>query len=110
MKVAQLYRSKYVYIKLGKDTKYQPTYKQADFLNVISLLHQNILGALRFFRVCVSKTDEFFNQNLLKHNILESTIRVLLDTDGRDCLLNSACLDFFETIRKVHKRRSNSPG
>lgn len=60
-----------------------------------------MLGALRFFRVCVAVGDEFYNRSLIKQNIFEPTIRVLLDTNGRDCLLNSACLDLLEFIRKV---------
>ncbi|EPB86441.1 hypothetical protein HMPREF1544_06803 [Mucor circinelloides 1006PhL] len=73
VRVMQLYRSKYAYIKLG---------------------------GLRFFRVCVSICDEFYNRSLIKSNIFEATIRVLLDTNGQDCLLNSACLDLLEYIRK----------
>ncbi|KAL9555421.1 hypothetical protein MBANPS3_002361 [Mucor bainieri] len=73
VRVMQLYRSKYAYIKLG---------------------------GLRFFRVCVSICDEFYNRSLIKNNIFEATIRVLLDTKGQDCLLNSACLDLLEFIRK----------
>ncbi|KAI8094717.1 component of IIS longevity pathway SMK-1-domain-containing protein [Thamnidium elegans] len=73
LRVAQLYRSKYAYIKLV---------------------------ALKFFRTCISLADDFYNRNLTKHNIFEPTIRVLLDTDSRDCLLNSACLDLLEFIRK----------
>lgn len=72
-KVAQLYRSKYAYVKLV---------------------------ALRFFRACVTLSDDFYNLNLVKQNIFEPTIRLLLDTDGKDCLLNSACLDLIEHIRR----------
>ncbi|KAI8643853.1 component of IIS longevity pathway SMK-1-domain-containing protein [Parasitella parasitica] len=72
-RVLQLYRSKYAYIKLG---------------------------GLRFFRVCVSVCDEFYNRNLIKSNIFEGTIRVLLDTNGQNCLLNSACLELLDFIRK----------
>ncbi|KAI7896594.1 component of IIS longevity pathway SMK-1-domain-containing protein [Mucor mucedo] len=73
LKITQLYRSKYKHVKLA---------------------------ALRFFRTCIALSDEFYNRNLIKHNIFEPTIRVLLDTDGRDCLLNSACLELLEFIRK----------
>jgi len=48
----------------------------------------------------VSICDEFYNRSLIKSNIFEATIRVLLDTNGQDCLLNSACLDLLEYIRK----------
>ncbi|KAI9345765.1 component of IIS longevity pathway SMK-1-domain-containing protein [Pilaira anomala] len=73
LKVAQLYRSKYAYVKLV---------------------------ALKFFRTCVSFCDDFCNTQLIDHNIFEPTIRVLLDTNGKDCLLNSACLDLLEFIRR----------
>lgn len=59
------------------------------------------VGALRFFRVCVTMSDEFYQKTLIKHNVFEPTIRVLLDTNGRDCLLNSACLELLEYIRKA---------
>ncbi|KAG0163527.1 Platinum sensitivity protein [Apophysomyces sp. BC1034] len=58
------------------------------------------LAALRLFRTCISLTDDFYNRHLVKHNIFEPTIRVVLDTDGRDNLLNSACLELLEFIRK----------
>ncbi|CDS11906.1 hypothetical protein LRAMOSA04102 [Lichtheimia ramosa] len=58
------------------------------------------LAALRFFRACVGVMDPFYNQNLIKQNVFEPTIRVLLDTDGRNNLLNSACLEILEFIRK----------
>ncbi|KAJ8662157.1 hypothetical protein O0I10_001850 [Lichtheimia ornata] len=58
------------------------------------------LAALRFFRACVGVMDGFYNQNLIKQNVFEPTIRVLLDTDGRNNLLNSACIEILEFIRK----------
>ncbi|ORZ17865.1 component of IIS longevity pathway SMK-1-domain-containing protein [Absidia repens] len=76
-KVAQLYRSRQSWIKLS---------------------------ALRFFRTCVGLLDDFFNRHLIKHNIFESTIRVLLDTDGKANLLNSACLELLEFIRSENPK------
>ncbi|KAI9019970.1 component of IIS longevity pathway SMK-1-domain-containing protein [Phycomyces nitens] len=58
------------------------------------------LAALRLVRACVGLKDEFYNRHLVKHDIFEPIIRVLLDTDGRDNLLNSACLELFDFIRK----------
>ncbi|KAI9474257.1 MAG: component of IIS longevity pathway SMK-1-domain-containing protein [Benjaminiella poitrasii] len=72
-RVIQLYRSKYTYIKLS---------------------------ALRFIRTCISASDANYNQVMINENAFEPTIRVLLDTNGRDCLLNSAFLELFEYIRK----------
>lgn len=71
------------------------THQWLHFANILLLK-----GGLRFFRVCVSIRDEFYNRSLIKNNIFEATIRVLLDTKGQDCLLNSACLDLLEFIRK----------
>ncbi|KAI8885277.1 DUF625-domain-containing protein [Backusella circina FSU 941] len=73
LKIAQFYRCKQICIKLA---------------------------ALRVFRVCIGTSDEFYHQHLIKLNIFEPTIRVLLDTNGRDCLLNSACLDILEFIKR----------
>lgn len=68
------------------------------------MLNSRILAALRFFRACVGVMDGFYNQNLIKQNVFEPTIRVLLDTDGRNNLLNSACIEILEFIRKVKFR------
>ncbi|KAF7721217.1 Platinum sensitivity protein [Apophysomyces ossiformis] len=58
------------------------------------------LAAVRVFRTCIGLTDDFYNRHLVKHNIFEPIIRVILDTDGRDNLLNSACLELLEFVRK----------
>ncbi|KAI8138592.1 component of IIS longevity pathway SMK-1-domain-containing protein [Fennellomyces sp. T-0311] len=58
------------------------------------------LAALRVFRTCIGLMDEFYTRQLMKFNIFEPTIRVLLDTDGRNNLLNSACLEVLEFIRR----------
>lgn len=98
LKITQLYRSKYKHVKLG-------TKKTINNDNrfLLTFFFKKILtsAALRFFRTCIALSDEFYNRNLIKHNVFEPTIRVLLDTDGRDCLLNSACLELLEFIRKV---------
>ncbi|KAI8339584.1 component of IIS longevity pathway SMK-1-domain-containing protein [Chlamydoabsidia padenii] len=71
VKVAQLYRSRLNWVKIA---------------------------ALRFFRVCVGLLDDFYNRHLIKHNVFESTIRLLLDTDGKGNVLNSNCLELLEFI------------
>ena len=65
------------------------------------MLNLRILAALRFLRACIGIMDGFYNQNLIKQNVFEPTIRVLLDTDGRNNLLNSACIEMIEFVRKV---------
>lgn len=91
-KILQLYRCNRGYVKLGK-------HHTRDY--VCKMLTMPDLAALRFFRACVGVMDPFYNQNLIKQNVFEPTIRVLLDTDGRNNLLNSACLEILEFIRKV---------
>ncbi|ORY98013.1 component of IIS longevity pathway SMK-1-domain-containing protein [Syncephalastrum racemosum] len=73
VKIVQLYRCPEIYLKLA---------------------------ALRVIRACVGTRDDFYIRNLINHNVFEPTIRVLLDTDGRDNLLNSACLELLDYIRK----------
>ncbi|KAI8380880.1 component of IIS longevity pathway SMK-1-domain-containing protein [Radiomyces spectabilis] len=58
------------------------------------------LAALRLVRTCVGTMDDFYIRFMIKNNLFEPTIRVLLDTDGQNNLLNSACLELFEFIRK----------
>ncbi|KAI9474829.1 component of IIS longevity pathway SMK-1-domain-containing protein [Zychaea mexicana] len=72
VKIAQLYRCKQSHLKLA---------------------------ALRVFRTCIGLSDKF-TRLLIKFNVFEPTIRVLLDTDGRYNALNSACLEMLEYIRR----------
>ncbi|KAJ3283863.1 Platinum sensitivity protein [Rhizoclosmatium sp. JEL0117] len=58
------------------------------------------LAALRFFRTCFGMKDEFYNRHFLKHDIFSAILTCLKSTEGRYNLLNSACLDVFEFIRK----------
>lgn len=46
--------------------------------------------------------DEFYiTQVLLKNEIIESIMKAFLESKQKNNLLNSACLEMFETIRKV---------
>lgn len=38
---------------------------------------------------------------MIKNNLFEPILNVVLETMPRDNLLNSACLEFFEFIRRV---------
>ncbi|KAI9319885.1 component of IIS longevity pathway SMK-1-domain-containing protein [Dichotomocladium elegans] len=62
------------------------------------------LSAVKFVRTCVGILDGFYIQSLIKNNVFEPTIRILLDTDGKDNLLNSACIELLEFIRKENIR------
>lgn len=62
------------------------------------------LAALRYFRVCVGMNDEFFNRHLIKNNLFEPIVDLLLISSKKDNLLNSAMLEFFETIRRENMK------
>jgi protein phosphatase-4 regulatory subunit 3 len=57
------------------------------------------LSALRYFRACISMKDEFYNKHLIKNSIFKSIIQMLSETERRNNLLNSACLELFVFIR-----------
>ncbi|KAJ3066540.1 Platinum sensitivity protein [Podochytrium sp. JEL0797] len=58
------------------------------------------LAALRFFRTCVGMKDEFYNRHLVKCDFLGAVVACWEGTGGKYNLLNSACLDVFEYVRK----------
>ncbi|EPS45663.1 hypothetical protein H072_362 [Dactylellina haptotyla CBS 200.50] len=58
------------------------------------------LAALKFFRACVQLNDEFYNRQLIKNKLLEPILNIVIDTMPKDNLLNSACLEFFEFIKR----------
>ena len=45
--------------------------------------------------------DEFYNRQLVKHKLLEPILNIVIETMPKDNLLNSACLEFFEFIKRV---------
>ncbi|RQM06622.1 hypothetical protein DH86_00001259, partial [Scytalidium sp. 3C] len=58
------------------------------------------LTALKFFRNLIQLQDEFYNQQMMQEHLFEPILNLLLETMPRDNLLNSACLEFFDFIRK----------
>ena len=62
-----------------------------------------LLAALRFIRACIGTKDEIVYRHFInKEDIFGHIVRALLTTKGKDNLINSACLEFFEFIRKVN--------
>ena len=59
------------------------------------------LAALRVLRISLGTKDEFYRRLLIKLDVFGPIFRTLLDTGGRYNVLNSACLEFFDFIRKV---------
>ncbi|KAG0265149.1 Platinum sensitivity protein [Mortierella polycephala] len=47
---------------------------------------------------CIAN-DEFFHRHLVKQNVIQQIVELLLSTNNRNNLLNSACIEFFDFIR-----------
>lgn len=58
------------------------------------------LIALKWFRTCIGLQDEFHNRQLIQHRLFEPILNIVYETMPRDNLLNSACLEFFEYIKR----------
>ena len=58
------------------------------------------LTALKFFRTAVSLQDQFYAAQVVKGGAFDAILGIVIDTMPRDNLLNSACLEMFEFIRK----------
>jgi protein phosphatase 4 regulatory subunit 3 len=58
------------------------------------------LSALKFFRTAISLQDPFYAAQIIKSEAFDSILGIVIDTMPRDNLLNSACLEMFEFIRK----------
>ncbi|KAK3064844.1 Platinum sensitivity protein, partial [Teratosphaeriaceae sp. CCFEE 6253] len=58
------------------------------------------LSALKWFRTCVGLQDEFHNRQFIQHRLFEPILNIVYETMPRDNLLNSACLELFEYIKR----------
>lgn len=58
------------------------------------------LMALKWFRVCIGLQDEFHNRQLIQHRLFEPILNIVYETMPRDNLLNSACIELFEYIKR----------
>ncbi|KAF2277944.1 DUF625-domain-containing protein [Westerdykella ornata] len=58
------------------------------------------LGALKFFRACLNLNDDYLHRQMISQDVFEPILQIVFDTMPRDNLLNSACLEFFETIKR----------
>jgi protein phosphatase-4 regulatory subunit 3 len=57
--------------------------------------------ALKFYRTCIGLQDDFYNRQICKTHMFGPIIQIIIDTMPKNNLLNSACLEFFEFIRRV---------
>ncbi|KAI9723538.1 MAG: Platinum sensitivity protein [Chrysothrix sp. TS-e1954] len=58
------------------------------------------LVAIKYFRTCIGIQDEFHLRQIKDHRLLEPVLNLIIATMPRDNLLNSACLELFEYIRR----------
>ncbi|KAL5119333.1 Platinum sensitivity protein [Pleosporales sp. CAS-2024a] len=58
------------------------------------------LIALKYFRIVIGFHDETHNRQIIQHQLFDPILRILFATMPRDNLLNSACLELFEFIRR----------
>ncbi|KAI9804447.1 MAG: hypothetical protein M1825_001346 [Sarcosagium campestre] len=58
------------------------------------------LIALKFFRTCIQLQDDFYNRQIMQNNLFEPILNIVYETMPRDNLLNSACLELFEYIKR----------
>jgi protein phosphatase-4 regulatory subunit 3 len=58
------------------------------------------LMALKWFRICIGLQDEFHNRQFIQHGLFEPILNIVYETMPRDNLLNSACLELFEYIKR----------
>lgn len=59
---------------------------------------------MKFFRNLVGLQDEFYNSQLMQDHLFEPILDIVIDTMPKDNLLNSACLELFEYIKKEGNR------
>ncbi|KDE09645.1 hypothetical protein MVLG_00051 [Microbotryum lychnidis-dioicae p1A1 Lamole] len=62
------------------------------------------LAALRFFRACIQRNDDFYNRFLIKNDLFRPILDLAVSERDHDNLLGSACLDFFEFIKNVNAK------
>lgn len=58
------------------------------------------LSALKYFRSCIGLHENFYNRQIIQHNLFDPILNVLFESMPRDNLLNSACLELFEFIKR----------
>ncbi|KAF2201789.1 DUF625-domain-containing protein [Delitschia confertaspora ATCC 74209] len=58
------------------------------------------LTALKYFRTSVGLHDDFHTSQIIKNRLFEPILQILFETMPRNNLLNSACLELFEFIKR----------
>ncbi len=58
------------------------------------------LTALKWFRTCIALQDEFHNRQMMQNGLFEPILLMMEESSSRDNLVHSACLEFFEYIKR----------
>lgn len=58
------------------------------------------LTALKYFRTCIGLHDEFHNRQIIQNRLFDPILNIVYETMPRDNLLNSACLELFEFVKR----------
>lgn len=58
------------------------------------------LTAVKYFRTCLGLQDEFYFQQVTNNHIFGPILDIVIENGSRDNLLNSACLEIFEFVRR----------
>ncbi|EPQ30255.1 uncharacterized protein PFL1_02371 [Pseudozyma flocculosa PF-1] len=74
-----------------------------------SLLHSKEkhirLSALRFFKHCLASNNQFTNRHFIKIELFSTILGLVESEADRNNLVCSACLDFFELMRKANMKQ-----
>ncbi|KAJ9622623.1 Platinum sensitivity protein [Taxawa tesnikishii (nom. ined.)] len=68
-------------------------------------LERRQTSALKWFRTCIGLQDEFHNRQIIQHKLFEPILDIVYETMPRDNLLNSACLELFEFIKRENVKQ-----
>lgn len=90
LRISQLLRCPEKFLKLGESVRTEKVLSDANCLIV----------AVRFIRQLIGLQDEFYVKHVLEKKVIGPILDVLVETMPKDSLLSSACLEFFEFIRK----------
>ena len=71
-----------------------------EFIHEFKNNADNPQAALKFFRTCVGLLDDFYFKELVQNDIFGPILDLVFETLPRDNLLNSACLELFEYIKR----------
>ena len=69
-------------------------------MNISKALANPSSAALKFFRTCLGLQDEFYYNQITQNQIFGLILDIVYETLPRDNLLNSACLELFEFVKR----------